>query len=90
MSEVLNKNFQKVFTTEFDFKNPQGQVRKNEMWLIKISREEIEEMMKELDERKPIGPDWASGYILKECRQEMAESMHYIIECSIKTGMENS
>ena len=23
MSEVLNKNYQKVFTTEFDFKKPQ-------------------------------------------------------------------
>ena len=27
-----------------------------------------------------------SGYILKECRQEMAEPIHDIIECSIKTG----
>ena len=32
MSEVLNKNFQKVFTTESDFQKPQEQVRKNEMW----------------------------------------------------------
>ena len=40
-------------------------------------------MMKELDERKTIGPDGVSEYILKECRQEM---IHNIIECSIKTG----
>ena len=46
MSEVLNRNFQKIFTTELDFKKPQGQVRKNEMWDIKISKKEIEEMMK--------------------------------------------
>ena len=84
MNEVLNKNFQKVFTTESDFKKPQEQVRKNEMWEIKISREEIEEMMKELDETKAMGPDGVSGYILKECRQEMAEPIHDIIECSIK------
>ena len=57
MSEVLNKNFQKVFTTEFDFKMPQGQVRKNETWEIRISKNEIEEIMKKLDERKAIGPD---------------------------------
>ena len=25
MNDVLNKNFQKVYTTEFDFKKPQGQ-----------------------------------------------------------------
>ena len=56
------------------------------MWEIKISREEIEELMKELDERKAIGPDGVSGYILKECKQEMAEPIHDIIEYSIKTG----
>ena len=56
------------------------------MWEIRISREEIEEMMKELDERKAIGPDEVSGDILMECRQEMAEPIHDIIECSIKTG----
>ena len=68
MYEVLNKNFQKVFTTESDFKKPQGQVRKKKMWEIRISREEIDEIMKELDERKAIGPDGVSGYILKDCR----------------------
>ena len=56
------------------------------MWEIRISREEIEEMIKEMDEQKAIGPDGVSGYILKECRQEMAEPIHDIIECSIKTG----
>ena len=56
------------------------------MWEIRISREEIEEIMKELDKRKAIGPDGASGYILKECRQKMAEPIHDIIECSIKTA----
>ena len=42
-------------------------------------------MMKELDERKAIGPDVVSGYILKECRQEMAEPIPDIIECFFKT-----
>ena len=51
---MLNKNFQKVFTTESDFKKPQGQVRKNEMLEIRISREEI---MKELYEKYAIRPD---------------------------------
>ena len=39
MSEVLNKNFQKVFTTESDFEKLQGQVRINEMWEIKYKRD---------------------------------------------------
>ena len=42
---MLYKNFQKVFTAESDFEKPQGQVRKNEKWEIKISKKEIEEMM---------------------------------------------
>ena len=46
---------------------------------------EIKEMTKELDERKTIGPDEVSGYILKKCRQKMAESIYDIIECSFKT-----
>ena len=34
--------------------------------------------MKELDEKKAIGPDGVSGYILKEGSQEMAEPIHSI------------
>ena len=86
MSEVLYKNFQKVFTTESDFKKPQGQVRKNEMLEIRINREEKKGMTKTLDERKVIEPNGVLEYILKECRQELAEPIHDIIECSIKTG----
>ena len=41
--------------------------------------------MKEFDERKAIVPDRVLGYILKEYRQEMAELIHDIIECSLKT-----
>ena len=36
--------------------------------------------------RKVIGPNWVSGYILKEYRQEMAQPIYDIIECSLKTG----
>ena len=42
--------------------------------------------MKELEEWKTIGPDRVSGSILKKCRQEMAEPIYNIIECSLKTG----
>ena len=55
------------------------------MWETRINREEIQEMMKELDLREAIGPDGVSGYILKECRQQIAEPVNDIIECSLKT-----
>ena len=60
------------------------------MWELKISREEIEQMMKELDERKAIGPDGVSEYILKECRQEMTEPIHDIIIMSVLFKQEKS
>ena len=41
MSEVLNKNFQKVFTTKSYFKKPKVQERKNKRREIRINREEI-------------------------------------------------
>ena len=40
----------------------------------------------ESDERKAIGPDRVSGYILKGCRREMSEPIHDVIQCSLKTG----
>ena len=43
--------------------------------------------MKELEERKAIGPDGVSRYILKECGQEMSEAIFNIIVCSLKTGI---
>ena len=42
--------------------------------------------MKELDVRKAIITDGVCGYVLKECRQEIAELIHYIIGYFIKTG----
>ena len=55
------------------------------MWKIRINREQIKEMMKELSERKAIGSDWVSGCILKECRQEIADEINDLIGCSLKT-----
>ena len=43
--------------------------------------------MKKLDESKAIGPDGVLWYILKECRQKLAEPIHDVIESSIKTGI---
>ena len=62
------------------------QKRENEIWEIKINKRRDKEMMKELDEKKTIGQEGISGSILKECRQEMRYSNHYLIECSLKTG----
>ncbi len=54
MSELLNKKFQQVFTAESEFKEPQDEKTKRQMWeitVIKVYK------MEELEERKAIGPD---------------------------------
>ena len=56
------------------------------MWEIRINKEEIKDMMQDLDEGKAILVDGVAGYILKKCRQEMAESFHDIIQCTMQTG----
>ena len=77
-----------MFTTESEFEKPHEHKReKNEMWEIRLNKEEIKEIIKELEKRKTIGPDSVSGYMLKKCRQEMdVPVFFYIIECSLKTG----
>ena len=66
-----------MFTTESYFK-PQGQKGNKDMWEIRTIREEIQEIVKKLEERKAIRQD-LSGFILKKCRQKMAESIYDII-----------
>ena len=39
-----------------------------------------------LHDKKAIEPNEVSGYILKECRQEIIELIHDIIERSLRTG----
>ncbi len=48
--------------------------------------EEIHKIMEEVEERKAIGPDGVSGFILKECRNQLVEPAYDIIKCSVSTG----
>ena len=53
---------------------------------VTVNKEEIYELLGELEERKAVGPDGVSGYILKECRNELVRPIYDIIKCSITTG----
>ena len=86
MSELLNKNFQKVFTKESEFQQLQRERRETEIREVKVCRDEIMKLMKDLEERKATGPDQVSGHILKECRHQLIEPIHDIIRCSLETG----
>ncbi len=41
--------------------------------------------MEELEERKATGPDGVSGFILKECRKQLNETVYDTIKCSKST-----
>ena len=86
MSEILNKNFQNVFTSETEFRRTQERRESTELWEIKVSRHEIKELLKNLEERKTIGPDRISGHVLKECREQLIKPICDIIESSVKQG----
>ena len=43
---MLNKNFQKVFTSETEFRHPQERKESIELWEIKVNRHEIKELLK--------------------------------------------
>ena len=47
-------------------------------------------MINELDEKKIIGPDGVSGYILKECRHEIKELSQFIIQLSVLSEQKKS
>ena len=62
MNEILNKKFQNVFPSETELKHPQERKESTELWEIKISRHEIKELLKNLEERKATGPYGVSGH----------------------------
>ena len=86
MSEILNRNFQMVFTRESEFQQLQEERRGTEMMEIEVNQEEIMKLMNDLEERKANGPDKVSGHILKECRHQLIKPVHDIIKCSLETG----
>ncbi len=86
ISEVLNMNFQKVFTRKSNVEPPQRESHEVEMWKIRVNKEELLELLKNLDEKKAVGPDEVSGHIFKNCRQQIIDPVYDIIKCSVESG----
>ena len=86
MAELLNNRFQQVFTKESAFEKPQVSEEGVHMKEIKVTKQEIHNLLEELEEEKAMGPDEVSGNILKACREELTGPIHDIIECSIESG----
>ena len=85
LCEILNKNFQSVFTNETEYQQHRDE-RETRMLEFRVNKQEVMKLMKELKERKALDPDGVSGFILKECRNQLVVPIYDIIKCSIVTG----
>ncbi|XP_050714228.1 uncharacterized protein LOC126997279 [Eriocheir sinensis] len=86
MAEVMNNSFHRVFTKEDEFVQPPGQERGRVMQEIQLTVQEVKESLNKLDVRKATGPDEVSGWILKECSEQLAEKFHSIMSASLSEG----
>ena len=79
--EILNRNFQKVFTQETVFEEPDKErhVRKL-LDNLKVDKAELLCSLNGLDGKKAMGPDNISGQVLKECSQQLTQPIHDIIQ----------
>ncbi|XP_076062422.1 uncharacterized protein LOC143037755 [Oratosquilla oratoria] len=87
MAEVMNNHFKSVFTRE---KIPNCDIDKNKksplMNEFTASLKEISEHLSRLDVRKSHGPDGIANWILKECKEELTDKIHILINSSLKEG----
>ena len=86
VSEILNKKFPEVFTSEALFNEPYRSNKTNMSEEFAVKKETLMKKIENLDGNKAIGPDGVSGHIIKECREQLIEPMYDIIKCSIETG----
>ena len=87
MAEELNKCFQKVFTNEETFNEPDMEMTEEEgLDEIEVLEEEVCEMLERLDIRKAQGPDGVSNWVLRECKAQLANKICGLISKSLQQG----
>ena len=86
MAQVMNSSFKKVFTKELEFTRPLAIQEFRIMEDVQVTVKEVDELVKTLDGRKATGPDGVSGWILKECSNQLTDKLYIIISTSIKEG----
>ncbi len=86
MAEVMNNSFRLVFTVEGEFDAGSNKLVRNILSTVPVSYEEILKMMEELEVNKATGPDGVSNWILKECREQLADKIHSQVVTSLSQG----
>ena len=86
MAEVMNERFQSVFTEEGEFKLDDKKLEGGRLNEVEVSKEEIMKLMENLDVNKAPGPDGISTWILKECKEQLADKIYSLVKTSLKQG----
>ena len=85
-TEIINEQFQSVFTLEDPLNVPIGHIFPS-MPTMEITLEGILKLLKDLDEHKASGPDEVQAKILKLAADEVAPSLTLIFNKSLSTGV---
>ena len=86
MATVMNRNFQGVFTEEGEFELDDRIVDDNGLYEVKVYQREILKLMEGLEVNKAPGPDGVTGWILRECREQLVDKIHKLISLSLTKG----
>ncbi len=83
LAKIMDRSFQSVFTKERTFVWQSEMSEEMGLEEIQVTEEDVQKQMEGLDVRKAPGPDGVSGWILKECNQQLTWVIHNIIESSL-------
>ena len=84
MAEVMNVQFQSVFTEE-DFSMEDEELGESNLEVV-VEKEEVWKLMRKLDVNKAPGPDGISNWILKECCNQLVGKLYSLISRSLLQG----
>lgn len=89
LCEVMNDTLHTVFVPEEEYNGPEAvPVGDGNGWVdqVELDANELLELMKGLDVGKAMGPDGVSGWVLKECAEELLKPIYEIVKCSLDSG----
>ena len=87
MAQILNDNFKSVFVKDSEswgeVPNQDGNVK---LKSIEIDSDKVQTRLKSLDANKAMGPDQISGWVLKNCAEELSWPICKLFEKSLEEG----
>ena len=86
MAEVMNKEFQTVFTMEGDFGLTDVVHERRQLREVEVHRSDVMKLMEKLDVKKAPGPDGISNWILRECRDQLVDRIYDLLRLSLLQG----